>query len=77
MAFFLKDLEIFKARGGHVILVRCPSSGSLRAAENMGVPRAGFWDDLVKESHLKAYHFEGKKYISFTARAEHCQITLF
>jgi hypothetical protein len=58
MAFFIKDLEIFKARGGHVILVRCPSSGSLRAAENMGVPRAGFWDDLVKESHLKAYHFE-------------------
>lgn len=58
MAFFLDDLKIFKARGGHVILVRCPSSGSLRAGENMGVPRAGFWDDLVKESHLKAYHFE-------------------
>ncbi|HEY5689534.1 MAG TPA: hypothetical protein VIS27_14610, partial [Yeosuana sp.] len=58
MAFFLKDLKIFEARGGHVILVRCPSSGSLRARENMGVPRAGFWDDLVKQSHLKAYHFE-------------------
>jgi hypothetical protein len=58
MAFFLKDLEIFKARGGHVILVRCPSSGSLRAAENMGVPRTEFWDELVKASQLKAYHFE-------------------
>ncbi|MFH6768293.1 hypothetical protein V8G56_06065 [Gaetbulibacter aquiaggeris] len=58
MTFFLDDLKIFEARGGHVILVRCPSSGSLRVGENMGVPRAGFWDDLVKQSHLKAYHFE-------------------
>jgi hypothetical protein len=58
MAFFLEDLKTFEARGGHVILVRCPSSGSLRVGENMGVPRAGFWDDLVKQSHLKAYHFE-------------------
>ncbi|MFH4966120.1 hypothetical protein V8G69_14045 [Gaetbulibacter sp. M235] len=58
MAFFLKDLEIFKARGGHVILVRCPSSGSLRHGENMGVPRATFWDELVKQADVKAYHFE-------------------
>jgi len=58
MAFFLKDLKKFKARGGQVILVRCPSSGSLRFGENMGVPRANFWDDLVKQSHVKAYHFE-------------------
>ncbi len=58
MAFFLKDLKKFQARGGHVILVRCPSSGSLRAGENMGVPRAKFWDDLVKEAKVKSYHFE-------------------
>ena len=58
MAFFLEDLKIFEARGGHVILVRCPSSGSLRFGESMGVPREKFWDDLVKQSHLKAYHFE-------------------
>lgn len=58
MAFFLKDLKKFEARGGRVILVRCPSSGSLRAGENMGVPRAKFWDDLVKEAKVKSYHFE-------------------
>ncbi|MGK0254700.1 MAG: hypothetical protein ACI9OE_002208 [Mariniflexile sp.] len=58
MAFFLNDLKIFKARGGQVVLVRCPSSGGLRAGENMGVPRSKFWDDLIKQSNLKAYHFE-------------------
>ena len=58
MTFFLDDLKTFEARGGHVILVRCPSSGSLRAGENMGVPRAEFWDDLVKEAQVKNYHFE-------------------
>lgn len=58
MAFFLNDLEIFKARGGQVILVRCPSTGTLRAGENMGVPRAQFWDDLVKQAQVKSYHFE-------------------
>jgi hypothetical protein len=58
MAFFLDDLKIFEARGGHVILVRCPSSGSVRAGENMGVPRAEFWDDLVKQAQVKSYHFE-------------------
>jgi hypothetical protein len=58
MAFFLNDLKIIQARGGQVILVRCPSSGGLRAGENMGVPRSKFWDDLIKQSNLKAYHFE-------------------
>lgn len=58
MEFFLKDLKIFKERGGNAILVRCPSSGGLRAGENMGLPRKDFWDDLVKQADIKAYHFE-------------------
>jgi hypothetical protein len=58
MAFFLNDLKTFKARGGQVILVRCPSSGSVRIGESMGVPRANFWDDLVKKAQVKSYHFE-------------------
>jgi len=61
MEFFLKDLDIFKARGGHVILVRCPSSGELRMGENMGLPRANFWDDLVKKANVPNYHFEDYK----------------
>jgi hypothetical protein len=58
MAFFLKDLEKFKARGGKVILVRCPSSGDLRMGENMGLPREKFYDDLVQQAQVKSYHFE-------------------
>lgn len=58
MAFFLADLKKFKARGGNVILVRCPSSGGVRMGENMGLPRSQFYDDLVQQAQVKAYHFE-------------------
>ncbi|MDZ4148688.1 MAG: hypothetical protein U1C58_10420 [Flavobacteriaceae bacterium] len=58
MAFFLTDLKKFKARGGKVILVRCPSSGGVRIGENMGLPRNKFYDDLVQQARVKAYHFE-------------------
>ncbi len=58
MAFFLKDAEKFKARGGNLILIRCPSSGGLRVGESHGLPRTEFWDDLVQKANVKAYHFE-------------------
>jgi hypothetical protein len=58
MDFFLADLKKFKARGGTVILVRCPSSGGLRIGENMGLPRSQFYDDLVQQAQVKSYHFE-------------------
>jgi hypothetical protein len=58
IAFFLADLKKFKARGGKVILVRCPSSGGVRMGENMGLPRAEFYDDLVSKAQVKSYHFE-------------------
>lgn len=58
MAFFLSDLETFRARGGKLILVRCPSSGGLREAEKQITPRADFWDDLVARAQVPAYHFE-------------------
>ncbi len=58
MAFFMEDFKKFKAKGGNVILLRCPSSGGVRMGENHGLPRADFWDDLVKQTNTKAYHFE-------------------
>lgn len=58
MSFFLEDLKKHKQKGGNVILVRCPSSGGVRMGEDMVLPRADFWDDLVKQSKVKAYHFE-------------------
>ena len=58
MAFFLKDVEKFKAKGGNLVLVRPPSSGGLRVGESHGLPRTEFWDDLVKQANVKSYHFE-------------------
>lgn len=58
MTFFLKDLEKFKARGGKVILVRCPSSGGVRMGEKMKLPRNDFYDYLVQKAQVKNYHFE-------------------
>ncbi|MFT6995863.1 MAG: hypothetical protein ACJA1P_002608 [Maribacter sp.] len=58
MSFFLKDAEKFKAKGGNLILIRCPSSDGLRAGENQVLPRKDFWDNLVQQTNVKAYHFE-------------------
>jgi hypothetical protein len=56
--FFLEYAEKFTARGGNIILLRCPSDGFLRTLESKGLPRATFWDSLVLISNLNAYHFE-------------------
>lgn len=58
MAFFLQDLKKFKEKGGNVILLRCPSLGYLRDFENKVTPRDKFWDELVENANVKAYHFE-------------------
>jgi hypothetical protein len=58
MAYFLADVAKFKVKGGTLILVRFPSSGGVRMGENHGLPRADFWDDLVVQADVKAYHFE-------------------
>ncbi len=58
MAYFLEDAQKFKARGGNLILVRCPSSGMLAAGEAMGFPREAFWDELVSQSGARAYHYK-------------------
>jgi len=58
MAYFLEDAAKFQARGGNLILLRCPSSGDLRAAEKRLFPRSEYWDELVVQSKAKGYHFE-------------------
>jgi len=58
MTYFLEDLQKFKAKGGQVILVRCPSNDILRDSEAKITPRETFWDELVNQANVKAYHFE-------------------
>jgi hypothetical protein len=55
---FIKLTEAFEAKGGQVILLRCPSSGLFKEVESKGMPRAMFWDELVQKSGVKAYHYE-------------------
>ncbi|MDX1477688.1 MAG: hypothetical protein R3301_08255 [Saprospiraceae bacterium] len=54
----VEQIEKFRARGGKVILVRCPSQDVFRAAENGGFPREKYWDPLVEATGCPAYHFE-------------------
>ncbi|NOQ92848.1 MAG: hypothetical protein GQ552_09070 [Flavobacteriaceae bacterium] len=56
--YFLKDAKKFIARGGSLILIRPPSSGGTRMAENKFLPRERFWDSLVGVLPVKNYHFE-------------------
>jgi hypothetical protein len=64
MTFFLEDAAKFQARGGNLILLRCPSSGGVRAAENKFFPRTEYWDELIIHSKAKGYHFEDYEELS-------------
>jgi hypothetical protein len=57
-AFFLKDLEKFKARGGTAILLRSPSDGFFEDLESKVFPREAFWDELVQKADIPAYHYQ-------------------
>lgn len=57
IAFFLKDLEKLKARGGKVILLRLPSSGIFHDLESKVLPRKDFWDVLVQKANVPAYYY--------------------
>jgi hypothetical protein len=56
--YFLNDAKKFIKRGGNLILVRPPSSGGTRIAENLFFKREKFWDSLVGLINVKNYHFE-------------------
>ena len=56
--FFVEDAKRFIKRGGKIILLRCPSTGGFRFGESMGMPRAEYWDELVKKTGVPSYHFE-------------------
>ena len=57
-------LERFKARGGRVIFVRCPSGDWLRNAERFGFPRTAYWDVLLERTGLPGYHFEDYPFLN-------------
>ncbi|MBI1193752.1 MAG: hypothetical protein GC205_11355 [Bacteroidetes bacterium] len=64
LAYFLEDARKFTARGGNLILLRCPSSGPLAERESKGFPRELFWDELVNQSGARAYHYKDYESLS-------------
>lgn len=57
-AAFVELAEKFKARGGNLILLRCPSSGFFKEIEAKGFPRNEYWDPFVEQVGAKAYHYD-------------------
>lgn len=51
------DVDKIKARGGKVVFVREPSSGSYLEMELNNYPRALFWDRLLKETNCVGIHY--------------------
>ncbi len=57
IAFFSQYAAKFKARGGKIVMVRCPATGFFDAEKEMA-PRAQFWDSLLVKAEVPGYHYE-------------------
>lgn len=64
LSLFNKKLDTFQKRGGKVILVRAPSSGSFREFEAKFFAKSQFWDQLVATTGVSNYHFEEHEAVS-------------
>ena len=58
MSYFIEDAKKFKERGGNLILLRCPSTGYFKDREAKFFTRNAFWDNLVKQTNVKSYHYD-------------------
>lgn len=52
------DVDKIRSRGGRVIFVRYPSTGTLRTIERDLWPRAAYWDRLLEVTGAPGIHFE-------------------
>jgi hypothetical protein len=53
-----ESVDAIRSRGGEVVLVRFPSTSTLRDLERQFSPREGFWDRLIASSGALSIHFE-------------------
>jgi hypothetical protein len=56
--FYQDWIQKFEARGGQVLFLRLPSSGSFRERELVRNPREDFWDLFLEQTKQPGYHFE-------------------
>jgi hypothetical protein len=64
-----------KARGGHVIFVRCPSIDWFKMVEDMGFPRTATWDVLLQRTGAPGYHFEDYDFLNKYSPPEWSHLT--
>lgn len=53
-----QDIDKIRSRGGEVVIVRPPSSGSFLKMENIMTPRDKVWDPLVRETHSLGIYYD-------------------
>lgn len=58
MKFLVNDAKAFIKKGGNLIFLRCPSSGPFRAGEAHMLPREKVWNELLRQTNAKGYHYE-------------------
>ena len=58
MEYLVKDAKEFIKRGGNLVFLRCPSSGPFRGGEAHILPRETVWEELLRQTNAKGYHFE-------------------
>jgi hypothetical protein len=51
------EVDKIKARGGHVIFTRTPSTGFFFMAEQKGYPKKDYWDKLLAVTGCKGIYF--------------------
>ena len=58
MASVARDVGRIQTRGGEVVFIRFPSSGTLLEVERERWPREAYWDRLIRETGAIGIHFE-------------------
>ncbi len=58
MEYLVNDAKDFINRGGNLVFLRCPSSGPFRGGEAQILPRETVWDELLRQTNAKGYHYE-------------------
>ncbi len=53
-----KAVARIQARGGHIVFLRCPTTGSYRERERLAFPRERFWDHFAAQTAAQTWHFE-------------------
>ena len=57
-ALLKNSIDKIKSRGGSVVFIRPPSGGSFLARENKLFPRAEYWDQLIKHTHVSGFYYK-------------------